>query len=47
VEINARYRIIQSKSNSSIKANEKDVLDLFGRLQRVILDVNATMAKDS
>ena len=47
VEINARYRIIQSKSNPSIKANEKDVLDLFGRLQRVILDANATMAKDS
>ena len=47
VEINARYRIIQSKLDPLIKANEEDVLDLFGRLQRVILDVNATMAKGS
>jgi hypothetical protein len=47
VEINARYRIIQSKSDPSIKANEEDVLDLFERLRRVILDINATMAQGS
>jgi hypothetical protein len=47
VEINARYRIIQSRSDPSVKANEEDVLDLFGRLQKVILNVNARIAKDS
>jgi hypothetical protein len=47
IEINARYRIIQSKSAPSIKANEEDVLDLFGRLERVILNINERIVKGS
>jgi hypothetical protein len=39
-EVNARYRIIESRSNPNLKAEEQDVLDMIGRLERMILDIN-------
>ena len=39
-EINARYRIVESRSNPSFKASEQDVLDMVGRLEQMILDIN-------
>ena len=47
VEINARYRIIQSRTDPSWKANEEDVFNLFERLERIILDVNERISKGS
>jgi hypothetical protein len=49
VEINARYRIVERKADSSkamsgkepvFKAEEKDVLDLFNHLKEMILKVS-------
>jgi len=42
-EINARYRIVESRSNPSLKAREEDVLDMVGRLERMILDINESL----
>ncbi len=44
-EINARYRIVESRSNPSLKANAQDVLDMVDRLERMILDVNESIRK--
>jgi hypothetical protein len=46
-EINARYRIIESRSDPSVKANEKDILELIGRFEKMILDINDTIGKGS
>ena len=49
VEINARYRIVERKPDSSkamsgeepfFKADEKDVLGLFDHLKEIILEIN-------
>ncbi len=45
-EINARYRIVQSRSNPAIRAREQDVLDMIARLQRMILDINECNKED-
>ncbi len=42
-EINARYRIVESRSRPSFKANEQDVLDMVGRLEQMILDINRSI----
>ncbi|HVN24846.1 MAG TPA: hypothetical protein VMT71_12815 [Syntrophorhabdales bacterium] len=42
-EINARYRIVQSRSNPTMRANEHDVLDMIARLERLILDIDASL----
>ncbi len=39
-EINARYRIVESRSNPSLKAREQDVLDMVARLESMILKIN-------
>jgi hypothetical protein len=39
-EINARYRIVESRSNPNLKANEQDVIDMVGRLESMILKIN-------
>jgi hypothetical protein len=39
-EINARYRIVESRSNPVFKASEQDVLDMVGRLEQMILDIS-------
>lgn len=44
-EINARYRIIESRSNPAFKASEQDVLDMVERLERMILDINASISR--
>jgi hypothetical protein len=46
-EINARYRIVESRSNPSLKASEQDVLDMVGRLERTILDINDKINRGS
>ena len=46
-EINARYRIVESRSNPSLKASEQDILDMVGRLERMILDVNDKINRGS
>jgi hypothetical protein len=43
-EINARCRIIQSRSNPSIKADEDDVRDLMERLRGMIIAINERIA---
>ncbi len=45
VEINAKYRIIQSRSGVPFKANEDDVFELFERLEKLILDANTAIVK--
>jgi hypothetical protein len=42
-EINARYRIVQSRSNPAIRAREQDVLNMITRFQRMILDIDQAM----
>lgn len=44
-EINARYRIVESRSSPGLRASEQDVLDMIGRLERMILDVNESIVK--
>ncbi len=39
-EINARYRIIQSRANPDLRADEADVLDLMERMQGMIMAIN-------
>ena len=47
IEINARYRMIQGRSVHSFRAREEDVLDLVGRLERLILDIETKIAAGS
>ncbi len=44
-EINARYRIVESRSNPGLTANEQDLIEMVGRLERMILDISAAMSK--
>ena len=44
-EINARYRIIESRSNPNLKANEQDVVDMVGRLEQMIVDINESIGQ--
>jgi hypothetical protein len=44
-EINARYRIVESRSNPALKASEQDILDMVGRLERMILDINESISR--
>ncbi len=44
IEINARYRIVESKS-SGFRAREADVLTLVERLQSMILSINKRIAE--
>lgn len=44
-EINARYRIIESRSNPSLKAREQDVLDMVARLERMIVAINESIGQ--
>jgi N-formylglutamate amidohydrolase len=46
IEINARYRIVESRSNPSLKAREQDVLDMVGRLERMIIDINESIGHE-
>jgi predicted component of type VI protein secretion system len=45
-EINALYRIMESRSNSTVRAKEQDVLDIMGRMQGMISDINDKIARD-
>lgn len=38
-EINARYRVVESRRDPSIKADPKDILELVERLQAVIIGI--------
>ena len=46
-EINARYRIVESRSNPGLKANEQDVLDMIGRFEGMILTINDVIEGNS
>jgi hypothetical protein len=44
-EINALCRILESRSDPSLRANEQDVLDLVGRLQKMIAAINEKISE--
>jgi hypothetical protein len=45
-EINALYRNVESRSNPAVRAKEQDVLDIMGRMQGMISDINDKIARD-
>ncbi|MGZ6239386.1 MAG: hypothetical protein ACXWMF_06050 [Syntrophales bacterium] len=45
-EINALYRMIESRSNPAVRAREQDVLDIMRRMQVMISDINEKIAQD-
>lgn len=45
-EINALYRIMESRSNPAAKAKEQDVRDIMGRMQGMISDIDEKIARD-
>jgi hypothetical protein len=45
-EINALYRMMESRSNPAVTAKEQDVRDIMQRMQRMILDINEKITHD-
>jgi len=46
-EINALCRILKSRTDPSLGTNEQDVLELVGRLQKMIAAINEKITEDS
>ncbi len=46
-EINALYRVIESRSDPSLKGDEQGVLDLVGRMWGMITDINKRISSGS
>jgi hypothetical protein len=46
-EINARYRMVESRSNPTRKAREQDILDMVGRLEGLIMDITDKINRGS